>query len=89
MISGPIIFGFYSWRRRSRLKREILAENIFHNSWSNADFVVSLCLPSDMCGMRFNVAHSQYTHTTKKTSETEGNSFAHVFFSMIYASVSV
>ena len=34
MISGPIVDGFYFWRRRSRLKRKIIAENIRHNSWS-------------------------------------------------------
>ena len=34
MISSPIVDGFYFWRRRSPLKREISAENISHNGWS-------------------------------------------------------
>ena len=34
MISGPIVDDFYFWRRRSLLKREIIAQNISHNSWS-------------------------------------------------------
>ena len=34
MTSGPIVDGFHFWRRRSLLKREMIAQNISHNSWS-------------------------------------------------------
>ena len=34
MISGPTVDGFYFWRRRSLLEREVIAQNVFHNSWS-------------------------------------------------------
>ena len=34
MISGPIVDGFNFWRRRCLLKRELIAPNISHNSWS-------------------------------------------------------
>ena len=49
MISGPIVDGFYFWRRRSRVKREIIDENIHHNSRSykidhNVTLISILCL---------------------------------------------
>ena len=36
MISDPIVDGLYFWRRRSRTKREIIDENIRHNSGSKS-----------------------------------------------------
>ena len=38
MISGPIVEGFYFWRRRSQFKTQIIDEKIRHKSRSNKHF---------------------------------------------------
>ena len=40
MISGHIVEGLYFCHRRSRLKREIIDENIRHNSRSKSNFAI-------------------------------------------------
>ena len=41
MISGPIVDGFYFWRRRSLLKGEIIADNTYHISCSRSTLDIS------------------------------------------------